>query len=274
MAWATTDWTSTIWGHRILKITKAFTWGYWGWGSESRHFVRAADWMERKRGLLPPMFVDLRIARSGRAANFKGNAFQDIVGNRRYVWMPELGNKRIKTKRGRRMQIAEPAAVGELLDRIIELSKKRRRVIMFCACPQPMHIGRPACHRAVVANLLLEEAKKRRFSLELSEWPGEKPVSLTVQMNDSQEKTIGRCTIPLGSAEGKVPPMAVLGWGSRVRFETSNAYTTIVTGPADIRRGQWTLTVLEDATFSGKAEASARSRNFVKKSGYGHRSIG
>jgi len=255
-----------------MRKLKAFTWGYWGWGSESRHFVGAADWMEKKRGFLPPVFVDLRIARGGRAANFKGNTFADIVGSRRYVWMPKLGNKRIKTKTGKRMQIAEPAAASELLNLIVKLSKKRRRAIMFCACPQPMHLGRPACHRSIVADLLLEEAKKRRLTLDLSEWPGEEPVSMTVRAGRSQIN-MKRCNVPLGPVDAKRPSMAVLGWGSRIRFETSDTCRTIITGPADVQRGQWTLGVFEDVTLSGKGKASALSRNFVKNTGRGARSI-
>jgi hypothetical protein len=251
---------------------KAFTWGYWGWGSESKHFVRAADWMERKRGFLPPMFVDLRFARAGRAANFKGHLFRDIVGTQRYMWMPKLGNKRIKTKTGKRMQIANPATAVELFDQILKLSKTRRRVIMFCACSQPMYMARATCHRTLVADLLLKEAKKRRLTLELSEWPGEKPASLIVKANESQIN-MSRCTVPIGPVNAKIPSMASLGWGSRIRFESLEHTRTIVTGPADIQRGQWTLTVFEDATPFGKAKASVLSRNFVKSRGCGARSI-
>jgi hypothetical protein len=44
------------------------------WGSESKHFVRAVDWMERRRGFLPPLFVDLRLARLRIAAD-RGHDF-------------------------------------------------------------------------------------------------------------------------------------------------------------------------------------------------------
>jgi hypothetical protein len=189
--------------------------------------------------------------------------------------MKKLGNKRIKTKTGKRMQISAPAAAGELFDQILELSKERRRVIMFCACPQPMYLGRAACHRTVVADLLLKEAKKRGFALELSEWPGEKPVSIAVRANKSQEIAMNKdvCNIPLGSPSKRIPSLAVLGWGSRIRFESSDAYTTIITGPADVQRGQWTLGIYARATLLGKAKASALSRKFVKKAGYGHHSL-
>jgi len=258
-----------------MRTLKAFTWGYYGWGSESKHFVRAADWMERKRGFLPPVFVDLRFSRGGRAANFKGNLFRDIVGSRRYIWMRKLGNKRIKTKTGKRMQIADPSAAVELFDRILRYSKEHRRVIMFCACGTPMRMGRASCHRTVVADLLLKEAKKRRWKLQLSEWPGEKPISLRVKANKAQEVAIskGLCNIPLGPMAGTIPQMAVLGWGSDVRFDTPDGGWTIVTGPADVLRGQWQLGAYVHATGRTKADTSELSQNFVKKLGYGARSI-
>jgi hypothetical protein len=259
-----------------MQKLKAFTWGYWGWGSESKHFVRAVDWLEKKRGFLPPVFVDLRFARCGRAVNFKGNSFRDIVGERRYVWRPKLGNKRIKTKTGKRLQIAEPAAAAKLLDLIVELSKKHRRVVMFCACPQPMYCGRPVCHRAVVANLLIKEAKKHGLSLEIAEWPGEKPVSLIVNASESQKASIEKDSsyVPLGPVSGRIPSMAVLGWGSSVRFKTSDTYYwAFITGPADVGHDQWRLPKWEIATSGGKAEVSALSRNFVRKGGFGAHSI-
>ncbi|MBS0416315.1 MAG: hypothetical protein JSR66_01290 [Proteobacteria bacterium] len=32
-----------------MNSLQAFTWGYHGWGSASRHFVRAVDTLERRR---------------------------------------------------------------------------------------------------------------------------------------------------------------------------------------------------------------------------------
>jgi hypothetical protein len=258
-----------------MKTIRAFTWGYWGWGSESRHFVRAVDRLEKKRRFLPPVFVDLRIARGGRAVDFKGNAFRDIVGSRRYVWMPKLGNKKIKTKQGKRLQIAEPASASDLLDRIVQLHKERRRVVMFCACGQPLFGGRLNCHRVAVADLLAKEAKKRRLSLEVSEWPGAEPVSLRVRATRSQESAIlkGLCHIPLGPATGRIPAMAVLGWGSAIRFETSNVYGTIITGPADVQGSQWQLGAFEVATDLGRTATETLAKDFVRKAGFGAHSI-
>jgi hypothetical protein len=262
-----------------MRKLKAFTWGYYGWGSASKHFVRAVDSLERKRGFLPPVFVDLRIARKGRAANFQDNIFEGIVGSQRYVWERRLGNKRILSKKGKRIQIAEPTAASDLLDRIVELQKRGRRVIMFCSCREPLlnsGDGQPSCHRVVVAGLLLKEARKRGMPVELSEWPGETPVSLRLKASDSQKKALadGARYIPIGSVDARMPSMAVLGWGSNVHFETPEESWTVVTGPAYVRKDQWRLEVI-DETFTGKgAKTSARKfGDSFLKTGYGPRSI-
>jgi hypothetical protein len=263
-----------------MRKLKAFTWGYWGWGSESKHFVRAADALERKRGFAPPVFVDLRIARGGRATNFKGNAFVDIVGSRRYVWMPKLGNKRIKSKKGKRIQIADPNASKDLLELIVDKAKIRQRIIMFCACEEPilkMHDGFPSCHRVEVASLLLKAARERGLKLELSEWPGESPVSIRIKADELQQRALatGARYIPIGPVESRLPTMAVLGWGSIVRFDTPQARWTVVTGPASIRKDRWRLEVVHDGRFTGKgAETSAQKRgeSFLRR-GYGPRSV-
>lgn len=259
---------------------KAFTWGYWGWGSEAEHFVRAVDFLEKKRGFLPPIFVDLRFARGGRAANFKGTSFRDIVGNRRYAWMPQLGNQRIKSKKGKPIQIADPGAAEGLLDLILDKANTRRRIIMFCACEEPilkMDDGFPGCHRVEVATLLLRAARKRGLTLEMSEWPGETPTSVRVKANHMQEKALSRHAryIPIGSTDARRPPsLAVLGWGSRVRFDTPQAQWTVVSGPPSIGKNSWRLQVVHDGMFTGKgAAAAARKRGAsLLKIGYGPRS--
>jgi len=49
------------------------------------------------RGFQPPIFVDIRIRRSVRAAGFTGSAFERLVGQDRHRWMKSLGNKFIIT---------------------------------------------------------------------------------------------------------------------------------------------------------------------------------
>ena len=255
---------------------KAFTWGYWGWGSESERFVHAVDSMEKKRGFLPPIFVDLRFARGGRAANFKGTSFRDIVGSRRYVWMPKLGNKRIKSKKGKPIQIANPGVAENLLDLILDNAKTRRRVVMFCACEEPllkMDDGFPSCHRVEVASLLLKAAKKRGLKLEMSEWPGESLSAVRVKADDMQDKALASDAryIPIGSVGARLPALAVLGWGSNVRFVSPGKSRTIVTGPATVGKGRWRLKVFDDAKFTEGMSARERG-DALLRAGYGPRS--
>jgi len=193
--------------------------------------------------------------------------------------MKRLGNKRILSKKGRRIQIADPAATGDLLELIVDLNKRGRRVIMFCACEEPIlkcDDGLPSCHRVEVARLLLMSARKQGLRIEPSEWPGETPVSLRVRASDSQKKALanGARYIPIGSVDARLPAMAVLGWGSNVHFETREESWSVVTGPAYVRQGQWRLEVIGE-TFTGK-EAKTSARNFgdsFLKTGYAPRSM-
>ena len=57
-----------------------FAWGYYGWGSHTRRLVEAVDAAEAGRGFEPPVFVDVRIRRSVRAAGFTGPAFEKLLG--------------------------------------------------------------------------------------------------------------------------------------------------------------------------------------------------
>ncbi len=52
--------------------TTLFTWGYYGWGNHTPSPVEAVDAVETSRGFQPPVFVDIRIRRSVRAAGFTG----------------------------------------------------------------------------------------------------------------------------------------------------------------------------------------------------------
>ena len=69
--------------------TTLFSWGYYGWGNHTPNLVEAVDAVETSRGFEPPIFVDVRIRRSVRAAGFKGPAFERLLGERttRHRWM-------------------------------------------------------------------------------------------------------------------------------------------------------------------------------------------
>jgi hypothetical protein len=63
--------------------TTIFTWGCDGWGNHTADLAEAVDAVETSRGFQPPIFVDIRIERSVRAAGFTGplrnNACSDYV---------------------------------------------------------------------------------------------------------------------------------------------------------------------------------------------------
>ena len=101
-----------------------FTWGYYGWGNHTRQLVKAFESVETSRGFNPPIFVDIRIQRSGRASGFVGSAFEKLLGPDHHVWMKSLGNLKVKTRTGPKIQIAEPAAAEELLDLALESARK------------------------------------------------------------------------------------------------------------------------------------------------------
>src|SRR5687767_9572687 len=122
----------------------AFSWGYWGWGSHTREFVRAVDAVERSRGMRPPVFADVRFSRSVRAVGFRDAAFEEVVGTGRYRWLRKLGNSRIGTGASG-IRIADPSGAEDLLELVRETAKKRQRVIFFCSCKGPR-----GCHREIV----------------------------------------------------------------------------------------------------------------------------
>ncbi len=115
--------------------TTLFTFGYYGWGNHTPNLVEAVDAVETNRGFQPPIFVDIRIRRSVRAAGFTGPAFERLVGQDRHRWMKSLGNKFIETKSGPSIQIADPAAADDLLDLAIESARHNQRLLFFLQLP-------------------------------------------------------------------------------------------------------------------------------------------
>jgi len=96
-----------------MKPLTLFSWGYYGWGTATDRLIEMVDAVERNRGFEPPVFVEVRIKRSGKAPGFVGKAFDNLLGADRYQWMQDLGNEGIVTKTG--LKIKNPAAAKELL---------------------------------------------------------------------------------------------------------------------------------------------------------------
>jgi hypothetical protein len=228
-----------------MKRVTAFTWDYWGWGTHAEDFVRNVDAVERGRGWRPPLFVDIRIRRTGRAPDFQHDTFKKIVGHQRYGWMKTLGNRSIITKR-RKVEIVDPQAANELLDRVLTAHNQKRRVLFFCACEYPGTVHSPNCHRATVAGLLLKAAHHNGVWLTVAEWPGEEPRTAKLHTSPHLVKKVlnGATRVPLPKLSQKDRlKFTALPWCSRVILFSEESSLAIVSGPAKIGR-EWYLPVL------------------------------
>lgn len=184
------------------------------------------------------MFVDIRFRRSGRAKGFSGVAFEHLVGRTRYRWMRGLGNRSIGT-RERRIHILNPTAVKDLLDLVIQCKGENRRVLFFCACQYPRW-----CHRRTVSGLILNAAVKAGRHIQIVEWPGGKPLRITMDVRRGTLEAVlrGRKSVPLGNRR-ELGRKVCLPWGSVVNLRAGGEIVPIVTGPARYRNG-WCLPVL------------------------------
>lgn len=158
-----------------MKPLTIFSFGYYGWGNSTPQLIQAVDAIEGSRGYQPPLFVEVRHHRSGRAPGFVGAAFEDLLGADRYRWKKSLGNKMVDTQTPSKIQIAEPKTVAELLDLALEAAKHKQRVIFFCGCQWPRVNEKVACHRTRVSTLVLAAARRRGVPTEIVEWPGGRP---------------------------------------------------------------------------------------------------
>ncbi len=124
-----------------------------------------------------------------------------------------------------------------------------------------------------VASLLLKAARRRGKRLEIVEWPGGKPQSIDLKVSDPVMKAVirGATYVPVAPVTTRVPELAGLSWGSRVRLYSGTDRRVIVSGPAYVRKGRWALEVIEE--FGGKAaktRADRRAQQLLKV-GYGPR---
>jgi len=234
-----------------------FTWGYYGWGNATEQFIVAADAVEKGRGFRSPIFVDIRIRRSVRAAGFNGPAFERLLGQERHLWMKSLGNKFIETKTGPRIQIAEPSAAHDLLDLAVESAKSNSRLLFFCGCQWPRD-----CHRATVAKLVLAAAKKRGATVEIVEWPGGKPKRIDFEVTPATLAAVlkGKLAVPLEGCTD-LAEVAGLAWGSIATLHSGARNIHRVVGPAVWKKGQWHTPLLSryDDPNMGLADYKAAS---------------
>lgn len=227
-----------------------FTWGYSGWGNATREFVQVVDAVERDRGYHPPVFVDIRIRRTVRAAGFQGRAFEHLVGLARHHWIKSLGNSYIETRTGPSIQIADPTAARDLLDLAVRAAEQGRRLVTFCGCQFPRQDEQPACHRETVAGLVLTAASKAGIGVEIIEWPGGDPTHVEVSVSPATVAALvkGRVSVPLG--DDVSPDVRCLPWGSVVSVRGEGQGVEIVSGPAFVDKHGARLPVFERFTES------------------------
>jgi hypothetical protein len=227
-----------------LKPLQIFSWGYWGWGTSALQMIAAADAAEKRRGVGPLMFVDIRLKRAVRAPGFRGDTLERLLGRKRYRWMPTLGNANVST--GRPAKIACPQAADHLLDLALDCQERNARVIFFCACESPKASW---CHRHQVTQLLKGSARRRDLSVEIHEWPGGKPASRARDLRVSPEVLrsvrLGAKAVPLNRV--RVPAeFAGIPWGTIAMLKAGHDEYPVAVGPAAYRQGTWVLPRFED----------------------------
>jgi hypothetical protein len=256
-----------------------FSWGYWGWGNATEQLVESADLAEKKRGFKPPVFVDIRRKRQGRAKGFVGDAFGKVVGKSRYCWMEGLGNDRIATHESG-IKIVRPEAAADLLQFAIQAAQDNRRVIFYCACEFPRQDGKTTCHRDTVADLVLREAKNRSKSIAIVEWPGDEPSALdaplTVGRKLFAQVISGRMYVPFDNT--LLPTFAGTSWGSVLTINCDEQSQMIAVGPPAFaiskNQGQWRLPLCLPAE-RGKTRAALlkEAREWRRESGLDERHV-
>lgn len=225
--------------------TTLFSFGYAGTGSATRELAAAINAGEQRRGYGPPLWVDIRVNRSVRAAGFRDRAFEELLGEQ-YVWLRDLGNQRVADGT-EGIEIRRPEAVHELLD--LALANPDRRVIFFCSCEHPA-----GCHRREVARLALAAARKRGLAVSVVEWPGGQPIETTVDVSAAVLKklrgSLKRLPLP---ASMDVADAVILPWGSQLnvgrdqqklavgsaRLEAAGTFLTIIGSEDDPTGRRW-----------------------------------
>ncbi len=240
-------------------------WGYWGWGGSTRHLVEAFDAAEALRGHEPPVFVDARARRQVRAVGFRGDAFEKLLGGDRYRWMNRLGNQAVLDGRPG-IEIVDPKAASDLLNLVVESDRTRRRVIFFCACQA---VGE--CHRNVVGELLVEEARRRKVALSVSEWPGGTPRRVVAPFPASAALASldkGVKSVPMPKAMS--PAIGVsMPWGSYSMQSRPQGDVPVVFGPAIHRQGGWALPLFfHPGDIASETQFQSDVMGYRKREGY------
>ncbi len=233
----------------------AFSWGHEGWGNSTTELVAMVDAVEKSRGFGPPVFVDIRFRRQGRAVGFQEGAFQDLLGPERYHWIQGLGNRAVATG-GQKTVIHRPDDADKLLDLIESAAAQGCRVIYFCHCASPTQlVPGVGCHRVDVGDLLLACARRRELPLTLEEWPGGWPIhSAPTEVDAAEFKKIARGAktfrLPRGislARAGAIPHLSLLHLGCE------EGELLVSSGPAYFYGGEWRMPIHSRAPYGVQA---------------------
>lgn len=241
-----------------------FKWGYEGWGNATKTLVRCVDALERQDSYEPPMFVDIHYSRSVRAIGFRDQAFEKLLGHKRYRWMRSLGNAAIRSRRGG-MRIQCPDAAEQLLDLAIDAAAANKRIIFFCSCPSPH--GAEWCHRTKVAKLLLRVARRRQVAVEIEEWPGGIPartVGHRVHISEAELRKVRQGAVNVSiTPQQATADLAGLPWGALVELVARGERQVVSVGPPQYRAKRWWLPVFLVPVEEG--DSAARLTPFVHR---------
>lgn len=270
LIWFAPTMLGTIRKDTAMETLTLFSWGYWGWGSATKQLIQAVDAVETSRGYKPPIFVDIRISRSVRAAGFRERAFEQTIGADRYRWFDSLGNVGIQD--GGSMRIKDPAAAETLLDLALDCARRRQRVIFFCSCEFAGTEKEMLCHRVAVAGLLLKAAARRKLAANVIEWPGGEPIyeGLELQLSPAVARKLHSSTsIPLPDS-ASLAQMAAIPWYSLVKVRSGDGDTLcFLVGPAKYRKSGWYLPQLyQFAPDVGERELRSTAKQEREQLGY------
>lgn len=245
-----------------------FSFGYHGWGTQTRRLINLVDDSEKESGFRPPLWVDARDNRSVRAPGFRDHEYRKALGHDRYEWMQGLGNKNVSNDRP--AELNDPSAIGMLLDRALEESSEKRRVIFFCSCQLPDWKG-ASCHRfRLISPLLVRHAKKLGKKISVIEWPGGNPRTIRIGGNSRILALLKaeRSSLPMRALRVAVPRN--LPYGSIVEFQFPDQTVPILTGLAFFRK-EWLLPWYEipfrpnlSKSYLQKKSSQLRKRNHLQ----------
>lgn len=242
-----------------------YSFGYWGCGQATEDLVKAVNAAEHARGFTPPLWVDIRIRRTVRAAGFSGDAFEKLLGPR-HRWIPDLGNESILDGADS-IKIRNQDAAAELLD--LAVADRQRHVIFFCACKHPREPDpEKTCHRQSVSRLLVGQARDRGIAVEVIEWPGGEPQEMSLQVAGSEMRralqmpridlknpgTLKRLRIPKSMS---MATAAGIPWGSVAELNADGETGFALIGPARFgSNGAYLQVLASAATRKGATQMS------------------